>query len=908
MSTREVGREEMIPFALSFSASGQIVTDPFPPEDSTWTKAAIAKVEKSLGCSAGELLLHLGFEPDPAKEPPSVKFFRGFAQRFVQALRVMEQIETIREKADPHFSSILAEEILADLPLMRGAEFVRAGVLFELWSDMASAFRRQISAWRGTVKEFFHEQNPAWRLVGRVFFNLAENKKNPDCPFAFLATYSTALGKTGIPRHVPLKQALEEYAGAKNREKLLELLQPIHDAVQKAGFLRSLVENRRIYFPLPWEPEEAYQFLREVPAYEEAGVICRVPDWWKTRTQSRVSVQAKVGETAKGRLGMDSLLSFSVEVAVDGQPITPEEWEAIRAKTEGLVLIRGQWVELNPEKLEMVLEHWRSVQKMVDRDGLSFFEGMRLLAGMPRQVSDSLPSAVSEWSQVVAGRTLHDALAAMRDPQFLQELTSGPEVKAELRPYQKVGVQWLGFMHRLGLGACLADDMGLGKTLQVLVLISALKKKAEAAGKRSNLLVVPASLIGNWEHEIMRFTPHLTYVIAHPSASGPEIDQSLLVGKDLVITSYGYLTRNTILKSFPWETVILDEAQAIKNSETKQTRSVKSLKSNRRLVLTGTPVENRLSDLWSIFDFLNPGLLGTAKEFGRFAKGLEDGEGGLKPLRNLVRPYILRRLKTDKQIIADLPEKTEMKTWCSLSKIQAVLYQESVQKLGEDLASAAPGIQRKGLIFAYLMRLKQICNHPSQWLKDGDYSPENSGKFGRLGEICREIAERGEKLLVFTQFREMTSPLQEHLTGIFNRPGLVLHGQTAIKERKGLVDQFQSDPSVPFFILSLKAGGTGLNLTAASHVIHFDRWWNPAVENQATDRAFRIGQKKNVVVHKFVCRGTVEEKIDALIMDKTGMAEEVLADSQEALLTTEMSDRDLLKFVSLDLGRAQSST
>jgi non-specific serine/threonine protein kinase len=360
------------------------------------------------------------------------------------------------------------------------------------------------------------------------------------------------------------------------------------------------------------------------------------------------------------------------------------------------------------------------------------------------------------------------------------------------------------------------------------------------------------------------------------------------------------LLRQPWLLETGWRLAVLDEAQAVKNPAARQTRAVKQLKAEAKIALTGTPVENRLTDLWSIFDFLCPGLLGSVKTFGTFVKRLEKRETAqYAPLRRLVTPYILRRLKTDRSIIADLPDKTEMQAFCGLSKKQAVLYQEAVAEIARDLRHK-DGIERRGAVLAFLMRLKQICNHPAQWLGTGEYPPEESGKFRRIREICEEIAPRQEKALVFTQFREMAQPLADFLAAIFGRPGLVLHGEVAVGKRKRLVDEFQREEGPPFFVLSLKAGGTGLNLTAASHVIHFDRWWNPAVENQATDRAFRIGQKKNVVVHKFVCQGTVEEKIDAMIRDKTALAGEILAEGVPKLLT-EMSDRELLDLVKLDV-------
>ena len=371
----------------------------------------------------------------------------------------------------------------------------------------------------------------------------------------------------------------------------------------------------------------------------------------------------------------------------------------------------------------------------------------------------------------------------------------------------------------------------------------------------------------------------------------------------MVITSYGYLARVPWLSSTAWRMAVLDEAQAIKNPSAKQTRAVKQLRAEVRIALTGTPIENRLGDLWSIFDFINPGLLGSSKQFSSFVKHLADRpHNPYGPLRDLVRPYVLRRLKTDKSIIADLPDKTEVKTFCPLSRKQAALYQQAVQDLASQLEDV-DGIQRRGIVLAFLMRLKQICNHPSQWLGDGAWAEQDSGKLARLRDIAEVIAAKQEKALVFTQFKEITAPLQAFLGSVFGKRGLVLHGETAVKQRKDLVRQFQEDDTVPFFVLSVKAGGTGLNLTAASHVIHFDRWWNPAVENQATDRAFQIGQNKNVLVHKFICRGTVEERIDQMIDSKKQLAGDFLSAGADMLLT-EMKDAELLKLVALDLNAA----
>jgi non-specific serine/threonine protein kinase len=422
--------------------------------------------------------------------------------------------------------------------------------------------------------------------------------------------------------------------------------------------------------------------------------------------------------------------------------------------------------------------------------------------------------------------------------------------------------------------------------------------------------VLPASLLANWKSELERFAPSLKVISLHPSEiERQELDristapETTLAGTDAVLTTYGMLQRQEWFKKLKWNLIVLDEAQAIKNPGTRQAKEVKALHGRARIVLTGTPVENRLSDLWSLFDFISPGLLGSAQRFKQFANSLEKHESpSYAPLRALVQPYILRRLKTDRSVISDLPDKVEMLAWCGLSKAQSVLYGQEVKNLAEALKEQQEGIKRRGLILSALIRFKQICNHPDQSLGDGDYAEERSGKFVRLREIIEEIASRQEKVLIFTQFREMSGPLTDFLATLFGRPGLVLHGGTPVAERKKLVDLFQHENGPPFFVLSLKAGGTGLNLTAASHVIHFDRWWNPAVENQATDRAFRIGQKKNVVVHKFVCKGTVEEKIDILIKAKAGLATELLEGAETML--TEMDDAALLRLVALDIDKA----
>ena len=899
-------------FTLIISPHGRLlVEESADPNAGDLAVAPAERIGKAFAVSPAAGLLHLATVDLQTALPAPFVFARDFAGMYLTRLCHTPALEggAVPEIAPPGLEELAMLSFQA--PPMKGMEYLSGQTLGAWWTELDALVRSEVRACTGGMQGYLRDKNPLWRLVGRVTFHLAENKRDPANPFAFMATYAKRLSAQAKLQHLPLAKALEEYAGAKNRPALLSLLTPIQRAAEQNELARQLVESGDVYHPLAWSPREAFAFLQAIPVFEESGIVVRVPDWWKARRPSRAMVSVKIGDKRKNKLGADAMLDFSVGVTVDGQPLTEAELQAILTSSGGLVPLRGQWVEVDREKLAEALNHWKTVEQQARHEGISFFQGMRLLAGANLGEGQAAVAAetTQAWAGVIPGKWLEETLAELRNPQSV--LREAPaDLHAQLRPYQRVGMSWLSFMTRLGLGACLADDMGLGKTIQVLAMLLHMKRAADNESLAPSLLVAPASLIANWKAEIARFSPSLSVFIAHPSEQEmpPEgaPPEAALAGCDLVITTYGMILRQEWMRARLWRLVILDEAQAIKNSGSKQTRMVKQLKAAGRVVLTGTPVENRLSDLWSLFDFLNPGLLGGAKAFASFAKRLTAREHNpYGPLRALVRPYILRRLKTDKSIIADLPDKTEVKAFCGLSRKQAALYEQAVRELDEHLRTVE-GIQRRGVVLAYLMRLKQICNHPAQWLADGSYEPDDSGKFGRLSEICEELAERQEKALVFTQFREITAPLADYLEKIFGRPGLVLHGQTAVGKRRELVEAFQRDDGPPFFVLSIKAGGTGLNLTAASHVIHFDRWWNPAVENQATDRAFRIGQKKNVLVHKFVCRGTVEEKIDALIAEKSGMASDLLDGGGEKMLT-EMNDKELLRFVSLDINRATES-
>ncbi|MEI8299602.1 MAG: DEAD/DEAH box helicase [Pseudomonadota bacterium] len=894
---------------LAVTPQGHLVVVPLA-DASVMSDEIRRRVEPLFGPGVAIGVLELGAREVGTALPLVFGYWRDFAARYVTALCTSAGAG-VEDGVGP---SIVApaidalEMLVAAAPPMMGGEYLTAAVLETLWEQMDVAYRRDRAASPQPLQDYLKARHPAWNLVGRVHFNLAENRADEDAPFAFIATYTTQLSAQGRAQHRPLAEALREYGGARNKARLLSLLQPVQRAAVSCGWLREMLEAGEIYHPLRWTAAEAFQFLVGVPALEAAGIVIRSPSGWVAGRPARPMVRATVGDQVPSVLGREALLDFSVEVTLGDARLTPADIRALLAGSDGLQFLRGRWVEVDRRTLSRLLERFQKVEQAAAAGGLPFGEAMRLVAGASL-ANDAADDPDPTWSSVVAGPWLAGTLKDLRTPEGLAHVDPGSALHATLRPYQQAGVRWLYLLNRLGLGACLADDMGLGKTIQVLSLLLVLRRErgSNTARRQPSLLVAPASLLANWAAEIERFAPSLTMFIAHPSVTSAAdlkaVGAERLATVDLVITSYGATLRYPWLSDATWNVVVIDEAQAIKNPGTKQTRAVKRLRAVTRIALTGTPVENRLSDLWSIFDFTHPGLLGSGKAFASYTKRLAD-HGNFAPLRELVRPYILRRLKTDKSVIADLPDKTEMKAFCNLSPPQAALYQRAVAELAEALGSVE-GMSRRGLVLAALMRFKQICNHPSQWLGDGAWAEADSGKFARLRELGEVIAAKQEKMLVFTQFREATLPIAAFLGRVFGRDGLVLHGGTPVAQRKVLVKQFQEDELTPFFVLSLKAGGAGLNLTAASHVVHFDRWWNPAVENQATDRAFRIGQSRNVLVHKFVCRGTVEDRIDQLIESKQELVKDLLEGSAELELT-ELTDTQLLNLVALDIHSAQT--
>ena len=647
----------------------------------------------------------------------------------------------------------------------------------------------------------------------------------------------------------------------------------------------------------------AYRFLREgARLLGQAGFAVRVPPWW-TKPSARLGVKLQArpassssGSDSEGRFGMEAICAYDWQVSLGGETLSAAEFRTLARLKVPLVRFRGEWVELRPEEVEAALRLFERGES----GEMSAAEVLRLATGADE------PDAGLPLVGVEAQGWLGELLGSGGDAR-IEPVEAPPGFAGELRPYQRRGVSWLAFLDRRGVGACLADDMGLGKTVQLLALLLAERpESANGQGRKKKspaptLLVCPMSVVGNWQREAARFAPVLRVHVHHGAErlSGPALKRAVR-GSDLVLTTYALAARDREeLAAVEWGRVVLDEAQNVKNAAARQTQAVRSLRAPRRIALTGTPVENRLAELWSILEFLNPGLLGSATDFRRrFAKPIErfrDPDAAAR-LQRLTRPFVLRRLKTDRAIIQDLPEKQEFTVPCNLTREQASLYQATVDEMLARIESSE-GIERKGLVLATLLRLKQVCNHPAQLLQDHSALAGRSGKLERLEEILEEVLAVGDRALVFTQFAEMGHLLQRYLGERLGREVPFLYGGMRKPARDALVARFQGADGPPVLLLSLKAGGVGLNLTAANHVIHFDRWWNPAVEDQATDRAFRIGQRRDVQVRKLVCAGTLEERIDEMIADKRALAASVLGTGEAWL--TELSTAELRRVVAL---------
>lgn len=880
-----------------------------PPRLAVVPAGCLPRLERAFAASAGRGMLDLLRFGLPVGASPLLAWMqertRLVMMRYMRARRQGRTDEEAAALAVPSGGELV--HWLEGMPPLYGAavgvECLRAW-LESLFPALQKLSERECC----TPVEWLCRLGEGWQQLGMLCFHLAENAGDDalDAPFAFLATFIHKVGPDGKPRHAPLGMAAQLYAG--DTEALLSLLRPLRDLAEQNAFLRELIDSQAVYRPCGWGARQAYAFLEALPLVEAAGIEVRMVNLWKTRPpKAELVVQMELneeGEPKPGSIGskpdgapsvnVHSLLHFIPQVALGDRYLSPEELEELLDVGDGLVRFRGEWVRLDREKLVKLLDSWRQATRMA-AGGIPLLTGLRYLLGKRSEALPDLPLP-EDRTRLAAGARLALALSRL---QFGQAEPDLPErLRAILRPYQMDGVRFLVNVLEAGFGACLADDMGLGKTLQVISWLVHLQRSGKLE-QGAALIVAPASLLPNWQEELARFAPELRVITLHPYAlnrSDAEYLRSnpqwLMRRAHVALTTYGIVTRQELLARREMPALVLDEAQAIKNADSARTRAVLRLASPRRVALTGTPVENSLGELRSLFEFLNPGLLGSEKEFNAMVK---DMGTDYTVLRRMVRPFMLRRLKSDPALLPELPPKTEQAAYCYLTPEQAALYAHEVQNLQAVIQEPDP-TTRLALVLPIFGRFKQICNHPAQYLGESYFAPERSGKMQRLGTLAGQIAAAGGACLIFTQYRSMIEPLHDYLAGIFGAPGLCLHGGTPIAERRRLVERFQHPGGPPFFILSLKAAGTGLTLTRAHHVIHFDRWWNPAVENQASDRAYRIGQKRAVVIHPMISFGTIEENIHRMLGRKSAMADALLDGGLEKLLL-HLSAQELLELV-----------
>ncbi len=798
-----------------------------------------------------------------------------------------------RETLLRHCSECLLHDIVTRTPLPQSFYKKIEGSL--IYSCLKS------SHWTTNTELTLYKQWRPWRdriarTQSNILFYLRFQLQSPTDPNA-----AWQLNFQVTPKAYPSLQIdLADYWRLKPHQQMALKLE-LGDSFEQE-LLFALGDAARMYPPL-WDGLEtdepagivldidaAFDFLNEAAwVLEDAGYKVVVPSWWtptgRRRAKLRLKASSKsLGEQDKSKsyFSFDTLVEYQYELSIGGEKVSEKEWQALVNSQARLVQFRGQWMELDQAKMQEMMAFWQKHRAENPELGLLDFMQMAAQQGDDVEVDFS------------RDRTLVNMMAKLNDTSALVPVENPPGFAGQLREYQKRGVSWLHYLESLGLNGCLADDMGLGKTVQVIARLVQEEDQAAAAKVKAlppTLLIAPTSVLGNWHREIEKFAPELAATVHHGAdrAKDKKEFKQLCNSHDMVITSFSLARRDAdLFNSVSWHRIVLDEAQNIKNPKAAQTKAILKLSARHRLALTGTPIENRLLDLWSIFNFLNPGYLGKESQFRKnFELPIQRNSDRTQStvLKKLVEPFILRRVKTDESIIKDLPSKVEQKLYCNLTKEQASLYEATVRDVEKQLQDAE-GIGRKGLILSTLMKLKQICNHPAQFLQDGsDFSAGRSHKLGRLQEMIAEAIADNDSLLVFTQFREIGDALEKYLHQVHHYNTYYLHGGTSRKRRDQMMADFQSPDTAPsIFILSLKAGGVGITLTKANHVFHFDRWWNPAVEDQATDRAFRIGQKKNVFVHKFVSIGTLEEKIDQMIEDKKKLAGSIVG-SDESWLT-----------------------
>ncbi len=807
-----------------------------------------------------------------------------------------------------HFSECLLQNIVVNTPWtaafdkkISGSQLLSRSIHCPVSQQNSPEVLAEYQQWQGWKEKLIGAQTAAaFHLVFQLESPQSENVDD-DWQIKFLASLkkdpSLKLDLVDYWHLAPAaKKAMQKQFGRDFEKDLL--LNLGYAARMYPKIWTGLETDRPVGFLLTIT--EAFAFLKESAwVLEDAGYKVMVPAWWTPAGRQRAKIRLRassskkaVSSAGKGYFNLQTIVQYEYELAIGGQAVSAEEWQQLVNVKTPLVKFRGQWMELDQNQMQQMLDFWATHSEEQPE--------MTLLDLWKKTAED-----MKEW-ELEPDATLGEMMAGLHDPSKLEPIANPPQLQGTLREYQKRGVSWIQYLEQLGLNGCLADDMGLGKSLQVIGRLVT-ERDLENTGDRipPTLLIAPTSVVGNWQKEIEKFAPHLQSMIHHGRnrIEDETIFQAASLKQDIVITTFTLARKDIkLLQKVTWQRIVLDEAHNIKNHKTAQTQAILKLTAHHRLALTGTPVENRPLDLWSIFNFLNPGYLGKEAQFRKnFEQPIqkENNKIQARVLKKLVEPFILRRVKTDKQIIKDLPDKVELKQYCNLTQEQASLY-EAVVKDVEKQLQEVEGIQRKELTISTLIKLKQICNHPRQYLQDGsEFSPDRSHKFARLGEMTEEVISEGESLLIFTQFTEIGEALQKYLKLTMRYNTYYLHGGTSRTKREQMIAEFQDPETDPTaFILSLKAGGVGITLTKANHVFHFDRWWNPAVEDQATDRAFRIGQEKNVFVHKFVTLGTLEERIDQMIEDKKKVASAIVGSDESWL--TELDNESFKQLIALN--------
>ncbi|MGH4038152.1 MAG: SNF2-related protein [Sphaerochaeta sp.] len=808
----------------------------------------------------------------------SLDFLILFAKDFLKKVQSMD-ILYLETKTKIELEEEYKNRIISSIPLSPGSEYINEDWIESMWLKMESWCYRTLGEFKGSIESCLSSYLPSFNIADRAYFHLVETDSR-EYPFGFLTSYTTKVNNQ--IKHMPLSYALEEYKD--NEKELLHLLSMIFKASNKCDTLSNIIEEGQIFEPTYLTSDEAYDLLKNSDFFGECGIGFRFPTWWKRRNQTHI--KANIGENLNSEFGMKSLLSVKLNFVIDNETLSKEELEELLNMQEGLVKFKNKWIEINHKKLQILLDKY---QEFIENTGNEITFNDYLKMQRDEKEDENSNYLIFEHGQWLESFSSHKVVKE-------QTLELSNNFHGKLRNYQETGVNWLYSMLRGGFGTCLADDMGLGKTIQILAILQTMFEKNYLT---NTLLIVPSSLIGNWSNEKDKFTPNLPLFVLNQTEK--KLQEMDFDQPGLYITTYKLASLRESINQKHWDLVILDEAQAIKNPNTKRSKIIKGIETDKRIAMTGTPIENSLVDLWSLFDFINPGLLGSQKEFGNIIKKTSENPNIYRSLRNITQPFIMRRLKTDRSIITDLPKKIETDMYIPLSTKQITLYRRLIKSVTEKLDNKdSDAISTKGLVLSTILKSKQICNHPSQFLKSEEFKEVDSGKFLALKQLVEIIKEKHERMLVFTQYRTMINPLTDYLKSLFGYDGLSIDGSISTEERSRRVDMFNSDTYHPFMVITIKSGGTGLNLTRANHVVHFDRWWNPSVENQATDRAFRIGQKKVVNVYKFTCKGTIEDKINDIINSKKSLSTAVIGQSEQSALSmiTQLDTEKLKEFFS----------